>query len=103
MSYLINTTKKELIIDEISSPKIALDFIIKENEYQFILKSNNNQITKDRLMLMFEPFYYDEDVDHSGLGYIIMKQIIESHKGLIDIKSHSEGIQFVVSIPKVKV
>ena len=102
LSYLINTTKKELIIDEISSPKIELDFVNKEEEYSFFLRSNNNKITKERLKLMFEPFYYDEDKDHSGLGYIIMKQIIESHKGLIDIKSVAEGIEFVISIPKVK-
>ena len=102
LSYLINTTKKELIIDEISSPKIELDFVNKEEEYSFSLRSNNNKITEERLKLMFEPFYYDEDKDHSGLGYIIMKQIIESHKGLIDINNASEGVEFVVSIPKVK-
>jgi signal transduction histidine kinase len=100
LSYLVNCTKKELIQDEVPSPKIVISYEEREDTYEFILKNNNKGLTKERLSVLFEPFSFDEDDDHSGLGYLMVKQIIESHNGLIEARTSSWGLDFLIKIPK---
>ena len=100
LSYLVNSSKKELIKDEISSPKIVIGYEEREDVYEFTLNNNNKELTKERLDVLFEPFSFDEDKDHSGLGYLIVKKIIESHNGLIEAKTSPLGLDFFIKIPK---
>jgi signal transduction histidine kinase len=59
----------------------------------------------DREMLnkVFKLFFSTKGAKGTGLGLMIVKKIIDEHKGLIEVFSEIErGTKFVVRLPEVK-
>ncbi len=81
-------------------------FLDKEN-YKILIKDQGPGFDENNLDKVFERFYSDrpddQDGSHSGLGLNIVKNIIDSHKGLIKVynKSDSEGAIVDITLPSV--
>ena len=43
---------------------------------------------------------FNENQEHSGLGFMIAKKIVEEHNGTLQIKSGNDGTSFHMEIPK---
>ena len=56
-------------------------------------------ITPDDLPHIFDPFFTTRG-DGTGLGLSIVQQIVQEHKGTIDVHSQlGSGTRFVLSLP----
>ncbi|MDP8259947.1 MAG: PAS domain S-box protein [Candidatus Gygaella obscura] len=76
---------------------------LKENKKQCVIEviDTGKGIEKDNLSKLFEPFFSTKDKDKGlGLGLIIVKDIIDRHKGTFSIKSQpKKGACAVITLP----
>ncbi len=82
--------------DKKNDKKIIILCEEKENEINIYVKDNGKGIKNpDKL---FTPFYTEKD-HGSGLGLIIVKRIIEAHKGKIEFVDDYEYTIFKITLP----
>jgi signal transduction histidine kinase len=66
----------------------------------FTVTDSGEGMTSEVLARIFEPFYSNSGKGGTGLGMLIVKNIVEAHEGEIQVKSESgEGTEVTVSIP----
>jgi two-component system NtrC family sensor kinase len=56
-------------------------------------------ITPTNLQKIFDPFFTTKGERGTGLGLYITKQVIEEHRGTINVQTGSRGTSFVISLP----
>jgi signal transduction histidine kinase len=61
---------------------------------------NGPGIPENALPRIFEPFYTTKGVNGTGLGLHISYNIVQKHRGKIDVDSKPSGTRFVVTLPK---
>jgi signal transduction histidine kinase len=64
------------------------------------ISDNGPGIPENVLPRIFEPFYTTKGVNGTGLGLHISYNIVQKHRGKIDVDSNSNGTRFVVTLPK---
>jgi signal transduction histidine kinase len=86
--------------------KIKFYLSSSPDEFRFSISDKGPGIPNDDLEEIFERFYKSShsnpqgNVDNSGLGLTISKEIVEAHQGTITAKSSlNRGSTFVVAIP----
>ena len=94
-----------------SNGKIYVSLKKKENNAYIIIKDTGVGFTKMELGQIFKKFGkierygkgLDVDIEGSGLGLFISKEIIEAHKGLIwaQSKGRNKGSSFFIKLPLV--
>nr|WP_294859233.1 ATP-binding protein [uncultured Fluviicola sp.] len=74
-----------------------------DEEHAFIrVRDNGTGIPEDQIQTIFEPYFTTKSTG-TGLGLAMVKQIIETHRGSIEIeKTTSEGTTVLVSLPRLK-
>jgi len=76
------------------------------NHWRLIVKDSGDGIEKDKLPKLFDKFYQVQShmtrsAGGSGLGLTIAKQIVDLHKGIIEVESEiGKGSVFTVRLPK---
>ncbi|MFH1642744.1 MAG: HAMP domain-containing sensor histidine kinase [Nanoarchaeota archaeon] len=76
------------------------------NEWFFSVKDNGKGIEKEEIPKLFNKFYQADNTltrKHQGigLGLAIVKNIVELHKGRVEVKSEvGKGTEFIVWIPE---
>jgi len=79
-----------------------------DNYWQFSISDTGIGIPEDKIPKLFDKFY---QVDNhmtrkeggTGLGLVIVKKIVELHKGAITLQSEvDQGTTFTLKIPKLK-
>ncbi len=80
---------------------IWISSFLENNFIKISIRDNGCGIEKDKLNKIFESFYTTKpDGKGTGLGLTISKNIIDEHKGTIDVSSEiGEGTEFIISIP----
>jgi signal transduction histidine kinase len=57
-------------------------------------------IAKEHLQKLFDPFFTTKHHEGSGLGLLTCHQIVEAHRGFIDVESEpGKGATFIVRLP----
>ena len=86
--------------------EISFNISIKKKDLILEIKDNGMGISKEELPYIFDRFYRADKSRNrqsggSGLGLSIVKYLIESHNGTIEIKSEfSKGTEVLISIKK---
>lgn len=63
-------------------------------------RDNGSGISEENLQKLFTPFFTTKNREGSGLGLMTCHQIIDDHRGTIDVKSKmEEGSIFIVKLP----
>ena len=66
----------------------------------FTVTDSGEGMTGEVLARIFEPFYSKSDKGGTGLGMLIVKNIVEAHEGEIVVRSEpGKGTEVIVSIP----
>ncbi len=76
--------------------------IKEENEkICFNIKDDGEGMPESVMARMFEPFYSSSAQGGTGLGMLVVQNIIEAHKGTLDIRSKpGEGTEVSIYLPK---
>jgi signal transduction histidine kinase len=70
------------------------------NAVTMIIQDNGTGISDDIMHKIWSPFFTTKKRDHgTGIGLSICSKILKDHDALVDIKSDSQGTQFVISFP----
>lgn len=75
--------------------------ILKNNEFAYVsIEDSGPGVPKEILDKIFDPFFTTKPIGQgTGLGLYISKQIIEKHKGIIDVISTKGNTKFIVYLP----
>lgn len=83
--------------------EVVLSCIIQPEQHTFIIRVTDNGIgiSKEEQKKIFHPFYQAADnKPGTGIGLSIVKSIIESHNGCIEVASEvNRGSSFIVTLP----
>ena len=88
-----------------TNSQIIIDLNFDKNNYKISIKDQGPGFDENNLDKVFERFYSDRPDDqegsHSGLGLNIVKNIIDSHKGVIKAynKLNGEGAVVDITLP----
>ena len=83
--------------------KVVLSCIVQPEQHTFVVKVTDNGIgiSKEDRKRIFKPFF--QAMDHkpgTGIGLSIVKSIVESHNGCIEVESEiNKGSSFIVTLP----
>jgi len=85
------------------SGAISIQIEQRNSKLQFTIQDNGPGIPEEDLELIFEPGFttkYNEDgVAATGIGLSHVKDIIETLRGTIEVKSNREGTTFILTLP----
>lgn len=71
-----------------------------ENAYLFGVYNNGPEIPREKQQLIFKKGYSSKKEEGHGLGLGIVKEIVTSAKGTVQVASHAEKTSFEVILPK---
>lgn len=86
-----------------SDGDIIIEVILKNNEMECSIENSSSKLSNDDLNNAFEKFYKGDKSrsfksGHSGLGLYIAKEIVNNHKGDIQISNTDEGVKVQFNI-----
>ena len=88
--------------DKKGSIAIELSCCGKENRFVIIFSDNGSGIEEEKISMVFEPFFTTK-VRGMGLGLTVCKQIVDLHKGTINIESEKDkGTTVSIGLPLKK-
>lgn len=83
--------------------KVVLSCVVQPEQHTFTIKVTDNGIgiSKEDQKKIFKPFYQAMDnKPGTGIGLSIVKSIVESHNGCIEVESEiNKGSSFIVTLP----
>ena len=100
IGYLVNSSRKILVYEGTEQPVISIIFKEKRGSFLFEVRNNGPHFSKKDRVNFFEKMSFNENQEHSGLGFMIAKKIVEEHNGTLQIKSGTDGTSFQMEIPK---
>jgi len=72
---------------------------IEGDTMRIAISDTGTGIAPGNLKQIFEPFFTTKGDRGTGLGLFITKQVVEGHRGSIDVETGSRGTTFVISLP----
>ncbi|HPO49285.1 MAG TPA: ATP-binding protein, partial [Spirochaetota bacterium] len=77
-------------------PLIEVNILKEKDKTKISISDNGTGIPVDLLEKMFDPFAFKSDYVGNGIGLSIVKNIIDMHKGTIDVNSSKKGTLFTI-------
>lgn len=90
-----------------SNSTILIKLNLEKNNFKILIEDEGPGFDENNLDKVFERFYSDRPSDqkgsHSGLGLNIVKNIIDSHKGIISVynNKNNKGAVVDISLPSI--
>lgn len=74
---------------------------LKEDSYlKFIVQDDGEGMDKKTLKHIFEPFYSSSKGGGTGLGMVIVRNVIEAHDGQMEVESSpGKGTKIIITLP----
>jgi two-component system nitrogen regulation sensor histidine kinase NtrY len=81
--------------------KISIHIVRIEKNYAISIRDNGTGISPEQRAKLFVPYFTTKSTG-SGLGLAMCRQIIESHRGTIELESTSnQGTEFTITLPVI--
>jgi signal transduction histidine kinase len=101
--HIISNAIDELLpAKRLSEPQIVIQTkLVNSNQVELRIRDNGNGIAPDIKDKIFDPFFTTKPIgEGTGLGLAICYQIVEKHRGKIQVNSElGQGAEFVVTLP----
>jgi len=69
-----------------------------DNLFEFKIRNQGPVISSDELKKLFDPFYISKTYG-TGIGLMIVKRLVEDHRGSLSVRSDLEGTVFTLWLP----
>ncbi len=102
MNILSNAIDELLDHNELSQPQIVIKTrLVENNKIEVRIRDNGTGIAPEIKDKIFDPFFTTKPVGQgTGMGLAICYQVVERHRGKIEVISElGEGTEFVVTLP----
>jgi two-component system NtrC family sensor kinase len=102
MNILSNAIDELLAHNELSQPQIVIKTrLVENNKIEVRIRDNGTGIAPEIKDKIFDPFFTTKPVGQgTGMGLAICYQVVERHRGKIEVISElGEGTEFVVTLP----
>jgi len=102
MNILSNAIDELLAHHELSQPQIVIKTrLVENNKIEVRIRDNGTGIAPEIKDKIFDPFFTTKPVGQgTGMGLAICYQVVERHRGKIEVISElGEGTEFVVTLP----
>ncbi len=102
MNIISNAIDELLAHNELSQPQIVIKTrLVENNKIEVRIRDNGTGIAPEIKDKIFDPFFTTKPVGQgTGMGLAICYQVVERHRGKIEVISElGEGTEFVVTLP----
>jgi signal transduction histidine kinase len=102
MNIISNAIDELLAHNELSQPQIVIKTrLVENNKIEVRIRDNGTGIAPEIKDKIFDPFFTTKPVGQgTGIGLAICYQVVERHRGKIEVISElGEGTEFVVTLP----
>lgn len=102
MNIISNAIDELLAHKELSQPQIVIKTrLVENNKIEVRIRDNGTGIAPEIKDKIFDPFFTTKQVGQgTGMGLAICYQVVERHRGKIEVISElGEGTEFVVTLP----
>ena len=72
---------------------------VDEGQMRIVISDTGAGIASANVAKIFDPFFTTKGERGTGLGLYIAKQVIEDHRGTINVQTGDRGTAFVISLP----
>lgn len=72
---------------------------VEKKRVRILISDTGTGIAKAHLAKIFEPFFTTKGDRGTGLGLYITRQVIEEHRGTIDVQTSNRGTTFLIGLP----
>ena len=72
---------------------------VDEDQTYIVISDTGTGIASANVARIFDPFFTTKGERGTGLGLYITKQVIEEHRGTINVQTGGRGTTFVISLP----
>ena len=104
MKQALNNLFSNAIKYSTDTKQVFIRLVRKEDNIIIEVEDHGIGIPDDKLLKIFEPFYrigQEEGAGGTGLGLTVVKEIVETHGGSINVTSKTgEGSKFVITLNK---
>ena len=81
--------------------KLFIKVSLEDDKIVFLIKDDGEGMTSDVMERVFEPFYSSSNQGGTGLGMLVVKNVVEAHKGKLRLKSAvGEGTEVEIILPR---
>ena len=100
---IISNAKDVLVERDVPDREIIISIDQDEKHIYCEITDNGGGIDEKYMDKIFEPYFTTKDVNGTGIGLYISKEIIHKHmKGTLHVSNTDKGAKFTISIPKDK-
>ncbi len=100
---IISNAKDVLIERQVPDPRIEIHIRKGDGHITCEIKDNAGGIDQEHIDRIFEPYFTTKDVNGTGIGLYIAKEIIHKHmQGSLIVKNTSTGANFIITLPSAK-
>ena len=98
---LADNARKALLDNDPADRRLRLAARYEGDALTLVVEDNGSGMPEEQMQRMFEPFYSASGHGGTGLGLLIVKNIVEAHGGTIECRSEvGAGTSFIVTIPR---
>lgn len=98
---IISNAKDVLLERKIQKPRIEIHIYKDEHSVHCEINDNAGGISLEYIDRIFEPYFTTKELNGTGIGLYIAKEIIHKHmKGTLKVKNSDRGAVFIISVPK---
>jgi signal transduction histidine kinase len=78
---------------------LSINAGVENEQVRIAVSDTGTGILPGNQSKIFEPFFTTKGNQGTGLGLYIAKQVIEEHRGTVDVRTSTRGTSFVISLP----
>jgi len=86
-------------MEEVNGRLLSVTANVDGGHARIVVTDTGAGIPSANVSKIFDPFFTTKGDRGTGLGLYITRQIIEEHRGTIDIRTSNRGTSFVISLP----
>jgi two-component system NtrC family sensor kinase len=86
-------------MEEVDTRIVSITASLHERRVRIVITDTGVGIPAGVTARIFDPFFTTKGDRGTGLGLYITKQVIEEHRGSIDLQTSDRGTSFVISLP----